>query len=466
MLKRSTPVLLVICAAAALAGLAGAAPALGNTPAWLVTSDVRPMVLAPGGTGEILLRAENVGDASTNGSPIVVTDNLPKGLKVTGTYPGYCKVTPSSISCEYENMVIAPYGSIARGDEIELPIKVSVEEASPGAVNVASISGGGAERESNSEAVRFGSAPDNGFGVEKLEQVALNENGSPDTQAGSHPFQYVTTLELNTHSHKISPISEPLFVLSGAFPKDLNFNLPPGMIGNPTVVPQCTNRLFSAQVEGAITGVNECPDDTVVGVARIRLQFTATSLPLFNLVPHVGEPARFGFDYLGIPIFLDTAVRSGGDYGVVVKVSNISDIEEFKASQVSFWGVPSDPRHDSARGWKCVDNGVYAFASCPSSPPGTKPGAPFLTLPTSCTGPLRSYVEADAWGSTHEVGPHERPGEFQTTEYTWHNAQGPIGLDGCNHLPFDPSIAVTPDGQTRARRRGWRSVSTCRRRTR
>jgi uncharacterized repeat protein (TIGR01451 family) len=440
MTKRFTPILLVLaCTVTVLASLAGASSTLAYVPAWTVTSNVHPQRLTPGDPGEISVLANNVGNAPTNGSAIVVTDKLPPGLSVTGSYPG-CVVTASSVSCEYSS-VLQPYGAI--GQVIKLPITVAVEKASADAVNVVSISGGGAQPESNSETVSFGSGPD-GFGIDKLEQVALNEDGSPDTQAGSHPFQYTTTLQLNTH---IASNGEE--VVSGALVKDLHFNLPPGLIGNPNVVPECTNEQFSSYVPGTALGVTSCPDDTVVGVAQVTVADTPRALPLYNLVPNVGEPARFGFDYDYVPIFLDTAVRSGGDYGVVVSINNISDIYQFSASQVSFWGVPSDPRHDPARGYRCLAEGLYTnevLGPCPLSPPGQQAGAPFLTLPTSCTGPLRSSVEADSWGTTEPVGPDERPGEYQSAEYTWHDALGPLGLDGCNRLPFSPTIGVTPDG--------------------
>src|SRR6202020_3027449 len=81
--------------------------------------------------------------------------------------------------------------------------------------------------------------------------------------------------------------------------------------------------------------------------------------PVFNLKPSVGEPARFGFRTLVANVILDTSVRTGGDYGVTVSVSNITQLSSFLANRVTFWGVPGDPIHDQSRGWQCIDGGVY-----------------------------------------------------------------------------------------------------------
>ena len=50
------------------------------------------------------------------------------------------------------------------------------------------------------------------------------------------------------------------------------------------------------------------------------------SVPLYNLEPAPGEPARFGFQTPAGPVILDTSVRTGGDYGVTVTVPNIVEL--------------------------------------------------------------------------------------------------------------------------------------------
>ncbi len=168
---------------------------------------------------------------------------------------------------------------------------------------------------------------------------------------------------------------------------------------------------------------------------------SSDTVPLFNLVPSVGEPARFGFSVVHIPVILDTAVRTGGDYGVVVSVNNISQIFGFLGSQVTFWGVPADPSHNNMRGWSCVyDTDIFGFEFFPCVAPVRPKLVPFLTLPTSCSGPagMRTTVEADSW---------EEPGVFKNGESLLEeDSGGPLGLVGCNRLPFEPSISVAPDG--------------------
>ena len=132
------------------------------------------------------------------------------------------------------------------------------------------------------------------------------EGGAPDTQAGSHPFQLTTTLASNTNTvpiegyvdsgiREIRPEVQPL-----DFTKDLRFNLPPGLVGNPTPLPKCTMYVFIQETTDHGEG---CPLDTIVGVAtpitsnvNKTLQVPlAYSTPLYSLEPSVGEPAKFGF---------------------------------------------------------------------------------------------------------------------------------------------------------------------------
>jgi hypothetical protein len=436
-----------------LAAIAGAAPALAEvecgtcTPWWHVSSQSIPANLSPGGEGEISVLAEDFGDTGVNGtSALVLRDKLPAGLTaqsvtllMTGVGEGsefkrFCEVLPGEVTCTLPGVLAETFLSKAYSF-VDADIKVKVaSNANSGEENHAGISGGGTTSASVARPIAVSGIPTR-FGVEDYELRAESADGSQDTQAGSHPFQLTTDIALNQVADRAKP---PAAV------KDLHFNLPPGLIGNPTPFPQCPLAKFIGNAE---EGQNFCPDDTVIGVASVSFfsgghslgaigKQTAT-VPLFALAPSVGEPARFGFDVLGDPVYLDTSVRTGGDYGVTVSVNNITELISFLSSRVTFWGVPGDPRHDQVRGWNCLKPLEGLPPCAPSSQP-TPP--PLLTLPTACTGPVSTTVEGDSW---QEEGAFTPP-----FEYTFQDNLGrPIGMDGCNQLPFSPSIKVTPDGQ-------------------
>jgi hypothetical protein len=436
--------LLLALLVALAATLASASPALAQSPWWHLSSSSRPTNLEPEGQGQIVVTAANLGDANVDASkvPVQIEDKLPPGLKATSikgiaetigsggpSTALKCSPKPASepLVCSFEG-TLAPYASL------EVRIGVLVEEAaSSGELNEASISGGQAQSATVKRPLKISSEP-TPFGVEDYELALEEEGGASDTQAGSHPFQLTTTLALNQTDHE-SPV---------ALAKDLKFNLPPGLIGNPTPFPQCTLGQFLTIVPSGSKNTNPnnlCPSQSAIGVAMATINepggtfgkpLATFMVPVFNLEPSVGEPARFAFLAFSTPVFIDTSVRTGGDYGVTASVSNVSQIAAFLKSEVVFWGVPGDPRHDNARGWGCLEAAreLTFHAACNPSEAHSPP--PFLALPTSCTGPLRSSVQTDSWAS---------PGSFVSAE------SEPIqAMDGCNRLPFAPSISASPDG--------------------
>ncbi len=434
-----------------LACLAGTGVAGAAMPWWHVNTISAPAQVT-GGEGRIVVEASNLGDAYVNGlvDPVMVVDTLPAGVTPTQVYGEggggeigqhdasgfmHCAFAGQIVTCTYE-------GPLLSYERLMIAVTVKVAPGAGHGDNEVTVSGGGATSTVSRRALSLSDSVPL-YGIENYELTPEEEGGGLDTQAGSHPFQLTTTLTFNTKAamtkqySKILPEVQPL-----AFTKDLRFNLPPGLIGNPTPLPKCTVLLLIQR---------ECPDDTAVGVAtpivvspedNVNVPY-ATSDPLFALVPSAGEPARFGFltPIVG-PVILDTSVRTGGDYGVVVSVPDIPELG-FIGTQVTFWGVPADPRHDTARG-KCLNTfgekiegeGFHWELPCPVQ---EKP-QPFLIMPTSCTGPWHTTVQGDSW---------EQVGQFVTPkEYTLQNSEGELaGQDGCNRLSFEPSITVAPDGQ-------------------
>ncbi len=420
--------------------------------------------------GKITLTASNIGDQllnATEGTPVNIVDTLPVGLTATAVRgeagPGregegpelepyeelgtltVCHILPGSqareVECSYDGM-LPPFQSI------RVEIALAVASVAPGAVNQATVTWPGSTPASVAQPVTANGAPTS-FGLEDNEVTPEQEGGAPDTQAGSHPFQTTFSIAVNKN---LAPGPEEVDLreekeeeifgneTSVADPKAVDVNLPPGAIGNPSAVAQCTDQEF-AHVRSFF---NACPTNTVVGAAIVTISHAqegpleavhTVSVPLDNLVPGEGEPARLGFDVFGTAVLIDTALRSGRDYAVVSQVSNISEIPDLISSKVVLWGTPGDPRHHDARGYPCLK---FRVEACEHQPEEADP-QPFFTLPGSCDGPLRSSVEAVSWGEAAEGAPLTT---FAPTKEL-------VSLTGCDKLPFDPSI-VTESSTTSA----------------
>jgi len=465
--RPSTAGALAICLGVLAAGLAGAAPALALAPAaphWRLESRPAPTNLPLKGEGVIVVTASNIGDGEVQGKvePVTITDALPTGVEATKV-EGQSNGTPQSKNNGAAGFTCEPAtatpikctfsGNLQPYEQVEVIIKVKTNfTAATEPDNVASVSGGEApslEPLSRKLKINGGTTE---FGVESFQLAPENDKFEPDVEAGSHPFQLTTTFDLNqTYESYFKPPSSEFLPSAPALQKTLEFNLPPGVLGNANVVgnanavKQCPDVLFGAFNE---KDTNLCPADTAIGVAAvtfndpITLFYETNLVPVFNLVPAPGEPAKFGFEVVHVPIVLDTSVRTGGDYGATVSVHNASEAVQVLGTRVTLWGVPGDPRHDSARGWECLgsggwDKGFNPPKSCKPEDP-VQP-SPFLLLPTKC-GPLDTTAEGTAWNAG-ELEAHGHKATFKTSY------ESPAGdaLKGCGELPFEPSIEVSPD---------------------
>ncbi|HEV7937125.1 MAG TPA: hypothetical protein VGP18_03780 [Solirubrobacteraceae bacterium] len=447
--------LLLTVLAVVICVLASSACAEGLSPWWSATSGSRPSVLSPGGEGVIVATAQNRGDASTTGI-VTVQDTLPAGVEavgikaVAGTGGGIINRGPVScklatLTCKFgeyerensnkEKEIVQE--SLRPFEEIEVEISVALSGSVSGGNTVTVTGGGAAHLASSSRALDIGGSEH--FGFEDYELLPEEVGGSIDTQAGSHPFQLTSVVTFNQLAEQESTPAHPTEVPTAGLLKDVVAELPVGLFGNPTPFAQCTDEQFgkkslAAGEEDHI--INECPAASAIGVATITFSEPAGSgrdtavVPIFNMKPLPGEPARFGFKVLGIiSTYLDTSVRTGGDYGVTISVNNLTQIASILSAKLTFWGVPGDPRHNNQRGWECLDE----FGTCPATVATSPP--PFLVMPTSCEAPYRTTVHGDSWNS------FELPAETaEPVTYTL-----PEGVDGCNHLPFSPSISVAPD---------------------
>ena len=262
------------------------------------------------------------------------------------------------------------------------------------------------------------------FGLHDADVTFTDSGGTTSMQAGSHPFAWTTTMNVNVAGE--GP--------DGGAVKDLVFELPPGLVVNPTAVPRCSAADFVTRDD---FGAPNCPAASAVGIIGARGgKEVANPNPtdfgaVYNLAPPPGAAARFGFRVLGVTVIAEGGVRPGGDYRLYSLTSNIPQTEPFLGVRLTLWGNPTDTGHDSQRG-NCA---FLKGNSCPVDPSK----APFLTLPTSCNGPLTTIFQVDSW---------QNPGVFTdplvASTHDDATPPEPLGTYGCSQLPFHPTIAAQP----------------------
>jgi hypothetical protein len=263
------------------------------------------------------------------------------------------------------------------------------------------------------------------FGISHFDGLISDQTGQAQTQAGSHPYQVTSTFTFNQQTDSNGGVTS-----DGGTPKDVFINLPGGLIGDPLTTPQCPTQQLLAST---------CPDSDAIGKISLTLGLGANigpaqlTQPVYNMVPRPGVPGEYGFLLYGFtPVYITGGIRTGGDYGLTVAMTNISQTLNLLGATLTLWGVPADPSHDAERG-NCLVNGT---GTCPS----TANSRPFLTLPTSCPGPLPATLRTDSW---------QNPGDFKTASVLNHNTAGvPVGATGCGNLDFSPSLTVLPDNLT------------------
>jgi hypothetical protein len=470
----------VILAGFALALVLLCLPATAGaaTAWWHVSTVSKPTTIKPGGEGTIVVRAVNLGYESISSAtvPVALGMTLPEGLKATEisgkvgsenlNYSPLGEVECASLpelKCEWKGAEpLQPFEVIEVTIDVTAgataghePVSATISGGQPAACEKVRFSGGFTTPTCNAHGV---SGPHTGkyesvesstpvpaasaeadievgeaatpFGIANYSLDLEAGDGSADSQAGANLFQMTTLLDPNQTAIPDQP---------PALLRNVRVNLPPGLVGNATVLPQCTEIQFNAILE---ENQNQCPPGAAVGVASVTAVISlgaheskpeTYTVPIFNMVPHVGEPARFGFELEKVATFVDTSLRTGSDYGVVASLNNLSQLAGIISSSVTLWGTPGDPRHDNSRGWSCVSGGVWAVGLPACTAEEQKEPKPFLRLPTSCTGPLTNWLEAESWNG-------QATGTVHPTVI-----EPASGLTGCESVPSGATMQLSPE---------------------
>ena len=256
------------------------------------------------------------------------------------------------------------------------------------------------------------------FGIEpgSFSAVATNKDGTRDFQAGSHPFKYTVKFTMNHTDGPFGPIPEGIL-------RKLSVELPPGLVGNPEALPKCPSANF-------VGFVSLCPGATQIGIARVVVfgGGIETIQPIYLMKAPLGVPGRFGFSVIQFNSFQEASLRSDGDYGLTVFDRSLPEVQISVVTE-EFWGVPAASGHDANR--SCLEEG-FLVEGCASD----APTVPFLSMPTSCGKPAKLNLG---------VASAEDPDVFLSESYEVADESGtPTAYDGCNALPFEPTVAAQP----------------------
>jgi hypothetical protein len=260
-----------------------------------------------------------------------------------------------------------------------------------------------------------------------IESVNAEET---DSRAGQHPdvsLSFVLNHKTNGGQYILA-----------ARTKSLSVDLPPGLIGDPTAVPVCTNLQYPL-----------CPTDSQVGVVKGLLDRNEESEtftePLFNMEPanRKGAIARFGFVAKVYPEFVDVSVRTGSDYGATATIHDSTGQGPLVKAETILWGVPASSAHDAQR--MTFIEALYCGFPC-FTPEGSRASGlrevPFVYNPTACEDqPVR------LWATSYQL-----PGEMFTG-----NASLPHVTE-CDKPPFAPSFQVEPTNRNAGAPTGLHAV--------
>jgi len=271
--------------------------------------------------------------------------------------------------------------------------------------------------------------------------VAIAEEGgvTPELRAGSHPHSIVTTIDFNLAGESAEHPGVPV---SDGDARDIELEMPPGLIENPSAVSKCSQDEFhTARVspfEASRSG-ESCQGLSQIGVVEIRSGAeggSVRSFGLFNLEPPPGFPSQIGFSPYGVPVAFTPHIRElGGEYGSTLDLHNLTQKFDVYGLTLTIWGTPWSIDHNGQRG-ECLNEAEpgISFAKCPVEQ-GVRPHLPYayLTLPASCGGPLHFGIAASSW---------QQPAAVTATAFSRDSSGTPAGLTECSHLLFEPRTSA------------------------
>jgi len=273
-----------------------------------------------------------------------------------------------------------------------------------------------------------------GFGFADFSASARADGGAAATKPSSHPNQLSFAIEMRSGGQFED---QPGATFPDGDIRNLEIEMPDGLILNPSVTPACNRQRFHtprlSPFEQSLSG-ESCPEDTQVGTVKVTTSQGERSFGLFNLTASPGVPAQLGFAPFGAPIVLDVglAPNPSGTYTLSLKARDIPQALDVSGLELSFWGVPWGISHDGQRG-NCLNEAEPSFlwAKCPIGELESSPRFAYLSLPPICEGPLSFDVSASAW---------QQPGQVKATAVNESSPGNPAPMNCSGFVPFEPEV--------------------------
>ncbi|MEX0973519.1 MAG: hypothetical protein WDZ46_09730 [Solirubrobacterales bacterium] len=227
--------------------------------------------------------------------------------------------------------------------------------------------------------------------------------------------------------------------------KDIVVKLPPGVVGSPTALPQCSARAVQAVPA-------ECDASAQAGITSLGFgEYTFGEVtgiqtqPIYNIEARDTVTAEFAV--AGVASLFNVPItargRTNSDYGVDTLALLIPQFAPIAGQAATFWGVPWAAEHDRFRIHGVNSTGIdrtgahlsgFSEANRVPYEPSWGPIRPFFTNPTECSGePLPVEVLMDSWAD-----PVARGGQWVEARVLTDT------LNGCEQLEFEPSISLRP----------------------
>ena len=226
---------------------------------------------------------------------------------------------------------------------------------------------------------------------------------------------------------------------NGSAVKRLRVDVPPGLAADPQAFASPGNRAHG-ECSRSEFEANSCNASSQAGFVELKayLELLGTVLPLkgkvYNLKAEPNLPLLFGIDVEGVEplvedvhLYLEGHVSWGPEPSLAARGIPSGDFHEwFEINNVPpEVTVKLGPITLGKSNLKTVESKLFFNGHA-----GVEGKENFLTMPSICTAPS-SYLELETYGPT--------------VEHLSAPTTPPVSVEGCDKVPFGPTVTVTPE---------------------